>query len=68
MGWLAVMLILPIGYVLIGAAILATIDPHERLWRYANEHGFGEWLVLMWPWLLFVILTGPKTRPGATRH
>ena len=60
MHWLFLAVAVPIGYMLIGAAVLATIDQDGRLFALAKRDKMVDAVMLLWPWVLFQFLTRPE--------
>ena len=61
MEWLVWVFVVPIGYVVIGAAVLATLDPKGVLYRWAFEHDCVDRVVWLFPLIAWKILTSRKS-------
>ena len=61
MEWLLLGFLVPIGYVVIGAAVLATLDPKGVLYHWSVEHNCVERVVWLFPLIAWKILTGVKS-------
>ena len=67
MEWLLWLLLVAISYKLIGAAVLATLDPKDQLYRWAFEHDCVDrvvWLFPLFAWRIFVRRHREKTEKG----
>jgi hypothetical protein len=59
--WLVWVFVVPIGYVVIGAAVLATLDPKGVLYRWSVEHKCTAQVVCLFPAFAWLIFTSRKS-------